>query len=112
MFAAIQKDINTQEEGNHWTIVQRFSVPETVKTIKAIWHFKRKRKPYGELLEHKDQICAHGGMHKFRESYWETYSTVVNMLSVRLLPCITKIHNLDLKAINFVLAFPQSKLNE
>ena len=34
------------------------------------------------------------------------------MLSVRLLLFISKINNLDLKSINFVLAFTQAELNE
>ena len=46
------------------------------------------------------------------DSYWETYSPVVNMLSVRLIIEISKIHNLDSKAINFVLELPQADLEE
>ena len=34
------------------------------------------------------------------------------MLSVRLILAISKLHNLDLKAIDFVLAFPQADLEE
>ena len=34
------------------------------------------------------------------------------MLSVRLILAITKLHNLDSKAIDFVLAFPQADLEE
>ena len=44
--------------------------------------------------------------------YWGTYSIVVNILSVRLLLCIAKINNLDSKAIDFQLVFPQAELNE
>ena len=46
------------------------------------------------------------------DSYWETYSPVVNILSVRLILAITKIHKLESKAIDFVLAFPQADLKE
>ena len=34
------------------------------------------------------------------------------MLSVRLILAIAKLHNLDSKAIDFVLAFPQADLEE
>ena len=34
------------------------------------------------------------------------------MLSIQLLLCISKIHNLDSKAIDFVLEFPQDELNK
>ena len=51
--------------------------------------------------------CRNGG-----DGYWETYSPVVNMLSVRLILAIAKLHNLDSKSIGFVLAFPQADLEE
>ena len=45
-------------------------------------------------------------MQKWGDSYWETYSQVVNMLTVHLIIAIAKIHNLDSKEIDFVLEFP------
>ena len=50
-------------------------------------------------------------MQKRGENYWETYSPVVNMLSVQLLLAIAHIHGLDSKDIDFVLAFPQADLD-
>ena len=51
-------------------------------------------------------------MQQWGDSYWETYPPVVNMLSVRLILAIDKLHNLYSKAIDFVLAFPQAYLEE
>ena len=51
-------------------------------------------------------------MQQWVDSYWETYSSLVNMITVRLILAILKLHNLDSKAINFVLAFPQADLEE
>ena len=51
-------------------------------------------------------------MQKWGDSYWETYSPVVNMLTVRHILEIEKTHNLYSKAIDFVLAFPQADLKE
>ena len=51
-------------------------------------------------------------MQQWGDSNWEIYSPVVNMLSVRLILEISKLHNLDSKAIDFVLAFPQADLEE
>ena len=80
------------------------------KTIRAIWLFKRKRFPDGWLNKHKARLCAHGGMQKWGDKYWETYSLVINMLSVRLLLAICHKHGLESKEINFVLAFTQADL--
>ena len=51
-------------------------------------------------------------MQKWGDTYWETYSPVVNMLFVRLIISIAKLHNLDSKAIDFVIGFPQADLEE
>eukprot|EP00985_Skeletonema_marinoi_P020725 scaffold12380_cov197-Skeletonema_marinoi.AAC.1 len=87
-------------------------MPTGKKAITSIWSMKRKRLPDGTLLKHKARLCAHGGMQQWGENYWETYSPVVNMLTVRLLLIICKIHKLHSKSIDFVLAFPQADLEE
>ena len=109
---AMEKEIADHTEREHWTIVPRSSMPKGKKAIMSIWSFKRKRLPTGELLKHKARLCAHGGMQKWGENYWETYSPVVNMLTVRLILLICKIHKLHSKSIDFVLAFPQAELEE
>ena len=109
---AIAKEISDHEKGGHWSIVHHDNLPNKAQHIKAIWSFKRKRKPDGKLLKHKSRLCAHGGMQQWGDRYWEAYSLVVNMMSVRLILAIAKLHNLDSKAIEFVIAFPQSDLEE
>ena len=108
---AMQTEIEAHESRDHWEIVQRSSLPAGTKTIQAIWSFKRKRFPDGRLNKHKARICAHGGMQQWGENYWETYSPVVNMLTVRLLLALYHIHGLNSKSIDFVLAFPQADLD-
>ena len=51
-------------------------------------------------------------MQQWGDSYWETYFPVVNMQSIRLILAISKLHNLNSKPIEFVLAFPQADLEE
>jgi hypothetical protein len=50
--------------------------------------------------------CNDGG-----ENYWETFSPAVNMISVKLLLVIAKIHGLKSKSIDFVLVFLQADLD-
>ena len=45
------------------------------------------------------------------ENYWETYSPVVNIISVKILLVLDKIHGLESKSLDFVLAFPQANLD-
>ena len=81
-----------------------------MKSTLAIWDFKRKRFPDGRINKHKARLCAHGGMHQYGVNYWETYSPTVNWISVRFLMIIAQVLKLDTQAFDFVLAFPQAKL--
>ncbi len=76
-------------------------MPHTAKSIRAIWLFKRKRQRDGTLLKHKARLCAHGGMQTWGRNYWETYSPVLNMITVRLILLIAQIYNLDSKSNEF-----------
>jgi len=105
---AMQKEVADHESRDHWTIVPCSTVPKTAKPIQAIWSFKRKRRPDGTLVKHKARLCAHGGMQQWGTNYWETYSPVVNMVTVRLILLLARIYKLDSKAIAFVLEFPQT----
>ena len=109
---AMLKEVDDHETRQHWSVVERNKLPPGTKTIMAIWSFKRKRFPDGRIMKHKARLCAHGGMQRWGENYWETYSPVVNWLSVRLLLSISIIHKLHTRSIDFVLAFPQAKLEE
>ena len=102
---AMNKEINDHHERKHWRIVMRDSVGYP-KTILAIWSFKRKRFPNGIVSKHKARLCAHGGMQQWGVNFWETFSPVVNWMSVRLALILAIVHDLPARAIDFVLAFP------
>ncbi len=50
-------------------------------------------------------------MQQWGTNYWEIYSSVVKMVTVHLILLLAQIYKLDLKTIDFVLAFPQAELN-
>jgi hypothetical protein len=107
---AMQKGVADHELRNHWTIVYCSTVPRTAKPIQAIWSFKCKR-PDGTLVKHKARLCAHGRMKQWGTNYWETYSPLVHMVTVHLILLLTRVYKFELKAIDFVLAFPQAELD-
>eukprot|EP00957_Ditylum_brightwellii_P187056 14245600-Ditylum_brightwellii.AAC.1 len=49
-------------------------------------------------------------MQQWGVNFWETYSPVVNWITVCTLLFIASIHGLPTKCIDFVLAFPQARL--
>ena len=108
---AMMAKLLDHESRTHWTVMHRSDLPANAKTILAIWSFKRKRFPDGRIMKHKARLCAHGGMQKWGIDYWETYSPVVNWITVRTLMALSQIHGLETKSIDFVLAFPQAELD-
>eukprot|EP00957_Ditylum_brightwellii_P178546 13600462-Ditylum_brightwellii.AAC.1 len=50
-------------------------------------------------------------MQQWGVDFWETYSPVVNWITVRTLLAVATIHNLPTECIDFALAFPQAKLD-
>ena len=108
---AMMKETSDHESRNHWTVIPRFEKPPDVKTILAIWAFKRKRYPDGRINKWKARLCAHGGMQTYGQNYWETYAPTVNWISIRFLLIIAQILDLNTQAIDFVLAFPQADLD-
>jgi hypothetical protein len=111
---AMEKEILDNKSHGHWDLVPCPTIPSGNKVIKAIWSFKCKHFLDGCLNKHKARLCAHGhgGMQRWGENYWETYSPVVNMISKKLLLAIAKMHGLESKSIDFVLAFPQAGLDK
>ena len=107
---AMETEIKAHTDNNHWELVHRSQIGNS-QTIKAIWSFKRKRRPDGSLLKHKARLCAHGGMQIYGETYWDTYAPVVNWISVRMMLSLAIIHKLHTTSVDFVLAFPQADVD-
>ena len=107
---SMEKEVYDHKERVHLTVVHQNNIPKNVKPIKAIRYFKQKRKPDADFLKHKARLCAHIGMQQWGVIYRETYSPVINMISVRIILEIAKIHHLDSNAVDVVLAFPQAYL--
>lgn len=68
---AMKKEVLDHESHGHWTVIPRSMMPIGIKTIMAIWSFKRKRFPDGRIMKHKARLCAHRGMQTWGENYWE-----------------------------------------
>jgi hypothetical protein len=82
-----------------------------IQTIKAIWSFKRKRASDGTVTKHKARLCAHGGMQVEGVHFWDTYSPVVQMITVHLLLVLSLLLNLKSRSIDFTLAFTQAPID-
>ena len=108
---AMVKEVMDHKDRDHWGLFLCSDIPKEAKTILAIWSFKQKWYPDGRVLKHKARLCAHGGMQRWGIDFWETYGPVVNWISVQLLLILAILHGLEIKSINFMLAFPQADLD-
>ena len=79
---AMRKETGAHENGKHWTLV-RIRELNRKKTFMSIWSLKIKRDPYVRLIKHEACLFDHVGMHKWGVKYWETYSLVINWISIR-----------------------------
>ena len=84
---AMAKEVEDFNKRKHWRLVKKSSIDKSkpYDIVNAVWSFRRKRSPTGELLKHKARLCAHGGQQTQGVTYWDTYSPVVNWFTLRSL---------------------------
>ena len=63
---------------------------------------------YVTLIKHKVRLCAHGGMYRWGVNYWQTYSPVVNCMSIRAMLTPRILRELHIKLVDFFLAYTQA----
>ena len=77
----------------------------------SVWAMRRKRNILtGKIYKWKARLNLHGGQQEFDVNYYDTYSPVVNWFSCRLLLINALINKWHTRQIDFVLAYPQAKI--
>ena len=62
---AMRKEVNDRNEREHWDLITRSEMPSGMKTILAVWPFKRKCLPDGKITKWKARLYCHGGMQQW-----------------------------------------------
>ena len=110
---AMVKEIDDHTTRGHWRITTRQEMRQRGykhRPIMAVWSFKRKRNPMGDITKYKARLCCHGGQTIKGIHYDETFSPVVGWSTIRMLLTLSIIHGWHARQIDFVLAFPQAKV--
>ena len=63
------KEADDREKHNHWEVIHRGDKPPGVKTILAIWDFRRKHFHDGSINKHRARLCNHGVMQQYGVNY-------------------------------------------
>jgi hypothetical protein len=72
---AMQGEVNSHRENNHWEIIRRNKVPEGVKVLDSVWAMRHKRCiKTKEVYKWKARLNIHGGQQEYGMNYWETFS--------------------------------------
>jgi hypothetical protein len=108
---AMIKEVSDLFNSDVFELKRRSEITSGQKPIKSIWSFKRKRAPDGTYLKHKARLCAHGGMQIAGEHFWDTYSPVVQMSTVRLLLTLSILLGMKTRSVDFTLAFTQAPID-
>ena len=85
---AMQKDMVGHEDENdsHWDVIPANDMKSINGVrpvpVNAVWVFKRKRDPLGNITKHKARLNVHRQQTTKGVHYWDTYAPVFQWLTV------------------------------
>ena len=82
------------------------------KPLACKWIFKKKMKADGSIDKYKARLVVKGYNQKEGLDYFDTYSPITRMSSIRMLIAITAIHNLEIHQMDVKTAFLNGDLDE
>lgn len=95
---------------NHtWELVD---LPPGCKPLGSKWIFKMKMKPDGSIVKYKARLVIKGYRQKEGLDYFDTYSPVTRINSIRMILVIATLRNLEVYQIDVKTAFLNGDLNE
>ena len=94
---------------NTWELAD---LPPGSKPIGCKWIFKKKLNPDGSIDKFKARLVAKGYRQKEGVDFFDTYSPVARLTSIRVLIAIASIHNLIVHQMDVRTAFLNGELEE
>ena len=106
---AIQSEMESIMQNNTWELV---NLPPGNKLIGHKWIFKRKLRTDGTIDKYKARLVAKGYHKKEGLYYFDTYSPVARITSIRLLIAIASVYHLEIHQMDVKTAFLNGELDE
>uniref|UniRef100_A0A2N9FSL6 Reverse transcriptase Ty1/copia-type domain-containing protein n=1 Tax=Fagus sylvatica TaxID=28930 RepID=A0A2N9FSL6_FAGSY len=106
---AVNSEIESILQNHTWELVD---LPPGCKPLGYKWIFKRKMKADGSIDKYKAQLVVKGYKQKEGVDYFDTYSPVTRITSIRMLIAIAALYNLEIHQMDVKTAFLNGELNE
>ena len=107
--AAMDKEIDTLEKAGTWTTISR---PAGKNIIGSKWVFRIKRKDDGSIEKFKARLVARGFTQIYGVDYFDTYSPVAKMASVRTVLAMAARFDWDIESFDFNGAYLNGTLDD
>ena len=106
---AVKSEIDSIMQNHIWELVD---LPQGCKALGCKWIFKRKLKTDGSIEKHKARLVVQGFRQKEGLDFFDTYSPVTRITSIRMLIAIAALRNLEIHQMDVKTAFLNGDLEE
>ena len=106
---AIKSETNSILHNHTWELVD---LPSSCKPLSSKWIFKRKRKVDGSIDKYKARLVIKGYKQTKGMDYFDTYSPVTRINSIRMVLAIVALKDLEVHQMDVKTAFLNGDLNE
>ncbi|GMF12666.1 unnamed protein product [Phytophthora lilii] len=106
---AMNAELKAHADNGSWTLVRRAS---GAWPIGCRWVFAKKRNKHGRVVRYKARLVAKGFKQKFGVDFFETYSPVANMNSIRVVLSVVVAKAYVMEQLDVDTAFLNSDLKE
>jgi transposase InsO family protein len=106
---AMDKEIDTLENAGTWSTVPR---PAHKNIIGSKWVYRLKRKADGSIDKYKARLVARGFTQIYGVDYFDTYSPVAKMASVRTILAMAARFDWDIESFDFNGAYLNGTLDD
>ena len=106
---AMNDEMDSLISNKTWKLVD---LPPGCKTIGCKWVLRKKLKPDGTIDKFKARLVAKGFKQKANVDFFDTFSPVTRITSIRLLIAIATIYDLKIHQMNVKTAFLNGGLDE
>ena len=106
---AVQSELDSILSSGTWELTER---PYGCKPVGCKWVFKKKLRPDGTIEKYKARLVAKGYTQKEGEDFFDTYSPVARMTTIRVLLSLAVSYGLIIHQMDVKTAFLNGELEE